>query len=83
MVHKDKSKPIVFTVCNLKYLDKALVLGESLYRSNKFELNIYIFDKQIKLPQLPDYIKIEWIEKIADNDFYKNGGRYEKKIKKK
>jgi len=77
MVHKDKSKPIVFTVCNLKYLDKALVLGESLYRSNKFELNIYIFDKQIKLPQLPDYIKIEWIEKIADNDFYKNAFKYD------
>lgn len=68
---------IAFTVCNLKYLDKALVLGESLNETNQIELIIYVFDKVCALPPFQDYISIVWIEDVADNQFYKNAFKYD------
>lgn len=48
----NKLKPVVSTVCHLKSLDKALVLGESLYKNNKLDFNIYYdtFTKALRLP---------------------------------
>lgn len=77
MTETNKSNSIVFTVCNLKYLDKALVLGKSLYETNSIILKIYIFDRKIDLPPLPDYVSITWIEEIADYNFYVNAFKYD------
>jgi hypothetical protein len=52
----------VFTVCNLAYLPKALVLAESLLKFENEKIHIYIFDKQIDV-ELPDTLaKYIWIE---------------------
>jgi hypothetical protein len=52
----------VFTVCNLAYLPKALVLAESLLKYENEKIHIYIFDKKIDV-ELPDTLaKYIWIE---------------------
>lgn len=77
MTDTNNGNHIVFTVCNLKYLDKALVLGKSLYETNSIILKIYIFDRKIDLSHLPDYVSITWVEEIADDNFYVNAFKYD------
>ena len=55
----------VFTVCNINYLPKALVLGESLYNNNNINLKIFVFDKKQKLDKIPKYISLEWVEDLG------------------
>ena len=62
-------KSVVFTVCNLKYLPKALVLARSVYETSKLTTSILIFDKEQELDLNEDYIDIAWIENVADDDF--------------
>jgi len=50
----------IFTVCNIAYLPRALVLAKSVYEHDKSVLHIYIFDQRRALPQLPDYIVVHW-----------------------
>lgn len=55
----------VFTVCNLAYLSKALVLAESLLKHGSIKLKIYIIDKKndVDLPNsLADFV---WIEDVG------------------
>ena len=45
-----KDKDIAFfTVCNIAYLHRALVLADSVYKCTGCETNIYIFDKKRSL----------------------------------
>lgn len=55
----------VFTVCNLAYLPKALVLAESLLRHGSEKLKIFIIDRKcdVLLPgSLADFV---WIEDVG------------------
>jgi len=54
----------VFTVCNVKYLDKAFVLAESLSNFNDINLDIFLFDKKRDLNINPDFCNIHWIEDL-------------------
>ncbi len=67
----------VFTVCNLAYLPKALVLAESLLRVDGELLNIYIFDKKIDV-DLPESIaKFIWIEDLFVSNLYQMAFKYD------
>ena len=75
-MNSDSINRIAFTVCNLGYLNKALVLANSLYQTNKLKTNIFIFDNKIDLPSFDDHIIITWIKDIAGNNFLKHAFKY-------
>jgi len=55
----------VFTVCNLAYLPRALVLADSLNRHNNGRLKVIIFDNKMELPDSTSIADIIWIEDIG------------------
>jgi len=58
----------VFTVCNVAYLDKAMVLAESIYETNGIKLNVFVFDKK-RVIKLFNFCNIIWIEDIEIPNF--------------
>jgi len=72
----DSPNRIAFTVCNLSYLNKALVLANSLNQTNQLRTNIFIFDNEIDLPTFEDHIIITWIKDVAGDDFLKHAFKY-------
>jgi hypothetical protein len=67
----------VFTVCNLAYLPKALVLAESLLRFEGRLLKIFIFDKKIDIELPKSSAEFIWIEDIGVPDIYKMAFKYD------
>jgi len=59
------NKFAVFTVCNIAYLPKALVLAESIYKHHKYFLNIIIFDKKHPITLPTEFVDITWVEDIG------------------
>jgi hypothetical protein len=51
----------VFTVCNIAYLPKALMLADSLYRFHGKKLNIVLFDKKQEFKHPSEHITIQWV----------------------
>ena len=47
MTVNEKQEYSVFTVCNLAYLPKALVVADSLSKYSNTKLKIYLFDRKI------------------------------------
>ena len=54
----------IFTVCNVAYLNKALVLAESLYEHANVKLEVFIFDKKRKINIDSRFCNIHWAEEI-------------------
>jgi hypothetical protein len=68
--HSPKTKPTVsdlavFTVCNIAYLPKALVLADSLREHNQTQLNVILFDKKQDLNPHPESVDIIWVEDLG------------------
>jgi len=59
------SEVAVFTVCNLAYLPRALVLAESLARYDNISLRIVLFDKKVVLGDFSSVADILWIEDLG------------------
>tara|TARA_X000000950_G_C13915818_1_gene660960 strand:- start:1288 stop:2499 length:1212 start_codon:yes stop_codon:yes gene_type:complete len=59
----------VFTVCNVAYLDKAMVLAESLFEHTQIKLDIFIFDKERKIYFNNDFCNFHWVENLEVPDF--------------
>ena len=55
----------VFTVCNLAYLPKALVLAESLSTHEQTKLRVYLIDRKVDVDLLSDMADFEWIEDVG------------------
>ena len=55
----------VFTVCNIAYLPKALVLADSLALYHKIRLNVVLFDKKQILTPNSGIVDIIWIEDLG------------------
>lgn len=53
-----------FTVCNVAYLSKAILLARSLHQFQNASLNIVLFDSKRDLFNIPGHVNIFWI-----NDF--------------
>ena len=67
----------VFTVTNLAYLPKALVLAESLLKHNGIKLHIFIIDKKIDI-QLPrSCSEYTWIEDVGFSDLFELAFKYD------
>lgn len=60
-----REEDAVFTVCNIAYLPKALVLADSLAQHERTALNIILFDEKQALPFQPVNAKITWIEDVG------------------
>ena len=61
----NKSDFAVFTVCNIAYLPKALVLADTLYEHHNKMLNVVLFDRKQTLPLPADTINILWVEDLG------------------
>lgn len=61
----DVSNRIIFTVCNISYLPKALVLAKSLKKYNNDTLKIVLFDRKVDFEHPSDIAEILWIEDLA------------------
>lgn len=72
-----KSEYTIFTVCNIAYLPKALVLAESILKFNNKKLKIYLFDRKQDI----DFSNIEaelfWIEDLDIPNFEKLAFKYD------
>jgi hypothetical protein len=55
----------VFTVCNIAYLPKALVLADSLLEHQQTRLKVIVFDKKQDLIPYPDAVEIIWVEELG------------------
>ena len=64
-----KTDYTIFSVCNIAYLPKALVLAESILKFNNKKLKIYLFDRKQDI----DFSNIEaelfWIEDLDIPNF--------------
>jgi len=70
-------KYAIFSVCNLAYLPKALVLAESLLKHGSDKLIIYIIDRRcdVELPaSLAEFI---WIEDVGVPNLYELAFKYD------
>jgi len=54
-----------FTVCNLAYLSRALVLAESYLLHNNARIIIFVCDRKIIIEGLDDIADIRWIEDLG------------------
>lgn len=67
----------VFTVCNLSYLPKALVLADSLLKHCKIILKIYLIDRKCDA-LLPDFLaEYIWIEDVGVPELYELAFKYD------
>lgn len=57
-----KTAPIIFTVCNIAYLPKALVLAQSVKKHTNSNLKVVIFDRKTDFKHPNDIAEIIWVE---------------------
>jgi hypothetical protein len=62
-------KIAIFTVCNVAYLSKVMVLAESVFKFNNIKLNIFIFDKKRDVFVNTDSCILHWAEEIGIPNF--------------
>ena len=61
---------VVFTVCNIAYLPKALVLAESVIRFTGHPLKIFLFDRKVNFSYPEESAEIIWMEDLDVTNFY-------------
>jgi hypothetical protein len=72
-----KNSHAVFTVCNLAYLPKALVLAESLLKHDGMKLRIYLIDRKVNVDLPLDLANSIWIEDEAIPDIHELAFKYD------
>lgn len=77
MTFSTKPEYAIFSVCNLAYLPKALVLADSLMKYGNVRLKIYIFDKKIDFDCSNISADLIWIEDCEIHDFYELAFKYD------
>jgi hypothetical protein len=75
-MNHDKSVT-VYTVCNIAYLNKARVLGSSLWQHAFIKLKIFLIDTKRDLPIGDDFCDLYWIEDCAIPDLYMLAFKYD------
>jgi len=61
----DQGNFTVFTVCNIAYLPKALVLAESLFKFHGKKLDVVLFDERQEFNFSSEHINIQWVEDLG------------------
>jgi hypothetical protein len=72
-----KHEYAVFTVCNLAYLTKALVLAESVWRHDGIQMTIILFDRKVPLANVKTQAILRWIEDMDVPAFERLAFRYD------
>lgn len=54
----------IFTVCNVAYLNKAMVLAESLHEHSNVKLEVFVFDKKRRVEFDSQYCNLHWVEEL-------------------
>lgn len=67
----------IFTVCNLNYLDKALVLAESVQKFTDKKLKIFLFDKKSDVSIFENKVDIVWVEDLNVPNFNELAFKYD------
>ena len=67
----------IFTVCNLAYLPKALVLAQSLVKFGEVKLKIYLFDRKIDVALPNELADFVWVEDLGLPDFDQYAFKYD------
>lgn len=68
---------VVFTVCNITYLPKALVLAESLKKFDNRKLKVFLFDKKQAFEYPRDMVEVIWIEDLNVPRLYEMAFTYD------
>jgi len=74
---KIDSSVAIFTVCNIAYLHKALVLADSVFDNTGYKLNVFLFDKKQNLGLETDNLVVHWMEDIGIPNFLNLAFRYD------
>ena len=77
MTVNEKQEYAIFTVCNLAYLPKALVLSESVLKFNNLKLKIYLIDRKVDVDFSDIEADIFWIEDIGVPNLYELAFKYD------
>jgi hypothetical protein len=70
-------RAVVFTVCNVAYLPKALVLARSLARYDAMRLKIFLFDRKRDVSVRDSDAEIVWLEDLSVPQFYELAFTYD------
>jgi len=65
LIKQNEQELAAFTVCNIAYLPKALVLADSLIKHHGLRLKVIIFDEKQELALRADTIDITWLEDLG------------------
>jgi hypothetical protein len=68
---------VVFTVCNLAYLPKALVLAESLLKHGSEKIKIYIIDRKCDVDLPESLAEFVWIEDVGVPNLFEMAFKYD------
>jgi hypothetical protein len=77
MINNIESSYAIFTVCNLAYLPKALVLAESVLKFNGTMLNIFLIEKKVPVDLKGIQANFIWIEDLNIEEFYELAFKYD------
>ena len=77
MTVNEKQEYAIFTVCNIAYLPKALVLAESVLKFNNAKLKIYLIDRKADIDLSGFKADIYWIEDIGIANLYELAFKYD------
>ncbi len=77
MNQKTKETYAVFTVCNLAYLPKALVLADSVLKYNGLKLNIVLVEKKCDIDLSKFSAEFIWAEDLNIPNFYQLAFKYD------
>jgi hypothetical protein len=72
-----ENKVSLFTVCNIAYLHKALVLADSVSANTTYKLNIFLFDRKQDLDLQQENVVIHWLEELNVPNFLHLAFRYD------
>lgn len=54
----------IFTVCNVAYLNKVMVLAESLHKHSNVKLEVFVFDKKRSVVFDSKHCNLHWVEEL-------------------
>lgn len=77
MSNNKKENFTVFTVCNLAYLPKALVLAESVLKYNNLKLKIFLIEKKIPIDLSSFPADFIWAEEMNIPNFHQLAFKYD------
>jgi hypothetical protein len=67
----------IFTVCNIAYLPRALVLADSVFTHSGARLKIFLFDKKKDLRLAAINAELIWMEDLAVPNFHQLAMKYD------